>query len=950
MQGKQVRENQLTAGATPPGQQGSRPTIGLLASELWDLWRGVSDATQERGVNLLSFPGWELRDPRGFHAQSNVLYDLVSAEKMDGLVIWSAGLSNYVDRETIQDFCERYRPLPIVSVGMVLEGMPSVLLDNYQGVHEVMVHLIEVHGYRRIAFIRGPEGQPEAEERYHAYSEVLKEYGLSCDPDFVSSPKTWAPASAAEAIHQLLDQRKVDFEAVMAANDSLARGALEALQARGIRVPGDVAVVGFDNDREGRVLTPPLTTVPNQHYEMGKRSVEMLLMLLAGKQAPERVDLPTKLVVRQSCGCLSQAALQAATGKVEATEEMLEAVFTAQRECILSEMRQAMGISLEDMNLSWAEQLLDAFSAELQDGSPRAFWLALEDALQQAAARDGDVVLWQGALSVLRRHALPCLINDKESLSQAEDLWGQARVLIGEVAQRARIYQGLSVENRAEALRGVGQALITTFDVAELLDVVARELPRVGIEGCYLSLYEDSESPAEWSRLILAYDQQGRVDLGASGRRFPSRQLLPDGLLPHERQFGMVVAPLYFREEQLGLALFEWPQGRGWSIHETWSTYNALRGQLSSALKGALLVQQVEDHARQLQTTIEVSRAVGSILDPAELIQQMVELVLERFELYYVGLFVVDQTGEWTGEPGRWAVLRAGTGEAGQEMLKQGHKLEIGGASMIGWCVAHKQARIALDVGMEAVRFSNPLLPETRSEMALPLISRDQPIGALTIQSSQKAAFSEEDRVVLQTLAGQLANAIENARLFDRTQAALEEVESTHRRYLHQAWTEYLPTVKKASYETERPDVAPLGDAVLPEIQQAVERQSATVLTGDEVGGGSQSALVAPIVLHGAILGALGIHDDDGARQWTEDEIALIEAVAERMALVVENLRLLDETQRRSVREQQERETAARVRSSVNVDTILRTAVRELGQTLGAAGGLIRLEVVDDEV
>ena len=251
---------------------------------------------------------------------------------------------------------------------------------------------------------------------------------------------------------------------------------------------------------------------------------------------------------------------------------------------------------------------------------------------------------------------------------------------------------------------------------------------------------------------------------------------------------------------------------------------------------------------------------------------------------------------------------------------------------------------------MEAVRFSNPLLPETRSEMALPLISRDQPIGALTIQSSQKAAFSEEDRVVLQTLAGQLANAIENARLFDRTQAALEEVEATHRRYLHQAWVEYLSTAKQTSYETERPDAAPLGDAVLPEIQQAVERQSATVLTGDEVGGGSQSALVAPIVLHGAILGALGIHDDDGARQWTEDEIALIEAVAERMALVVENLRLLDETQRRSVREQQERETAARVRSSVNVDTILRTAVRELGQTLGAAGGFIRLEVADDEI
>jgi PAS domain S-box-containing protein len=193
--------------------------------------------------------------------------------------------------------------------------------------------------------------------------------------------------------------------------------------------------------------------------------------------------------------------------------------------------------------------------------------------------------------------------------------------------------------------------------------------------------------------------------------------------------------------------------------------------------------------AMQLQTSAEVSHVASSIVDPDELIRQVVDLIRKRFDLYYVGLFLVDQAGL---DPGKWAVLQAGTGEAGRKMVKQRHKLKIGSGSMIGWCIANKQPRIALDVGEEAVRFENPLLPETRSELALPLISRGEAIGALTIQSSQEAAFSEEDIAVLQIMAGQIANSIENARLYRQTQAALEELEATHGRYLRQEWSRYL--------------------------------------------------------------------------------------------------------------------------------------------------------------
>jgi PAS domain S-box-containing protein len=171
----------------------------------------------------------------------------------------------------------------------------------------------------------------------------------------------------------------------------------------------------------------------------------------------------------------------------------------------------------------------------------------------------------------------------------------------------------------------------------------------------------------------------------------------------------------------------------------------------------------------QLQTAAEVSKSAGTILEPEDLMDQTVNLIRERFDFYYVGIFLVD--ADSSDEPEEaFAVLRAGTGEAGRQMLAAGHKLAVGGESMVGQCVANAEARIALDTGQEAVRFNNPFLPETHSQVALPLVARGKAIGALTVQSIEEDAFSKEDIAVLQTMADQLAIAIENARLLEASQ------------------------------------------------------------------------------------------------------------------------------------------------------------------------------------
>jgi GAF domain-containing protein/HAMP domain-containing protein len=349
---------------------------------------------------------------------------------------------------------------------------------------------------------------------------------------------------------------------------------------------------------------------------------------------------------------------------------------------------------------------------------------------------------------------------------------------------------------------------------------------------------------------------------------------------------------------------------------------------------------QAQRRALQLETATEVSRAATSVLDPDRLVHQAVDLIRNRFDLYYAGLFLLDESE-------RWAVLRAGTGEPGRQMLEAGHKLEVGGQSMVGWCTANARARVTFDVGEEAVRFDNPLLPETRSEMALPLISRGRVIGALDVQSVEAGAFSDEDITILQTMADQIAVAIDNARLFTESQTRLEEVQAAHRSYLRDSWDDFLPTKETTDYEYVQPGVRLFGDAVLPKVQQVMAQQRTVVLSGSgdskEEPSPAQSALVAPITLRGQVIGALGLHEAEGTRQWTSDEIALVEAVADQMALAVENARLFEETRIRAEELAVLNELGQALTTHLNVEEVLSTTYWGASRLLDTANFYIGL-------
>lgn len=571
----------------------NRPTLGFLFASLHTgaslvIWPSLLDAAEHHDVNLICFPGGRLQATDSFEIQRNAIFDLASNECLDGLITWSSSLGGVLGPAEIQAFHQRYHPLPMVSLAQFMEGMPTVSLDSYFGMRALLAHLIEEHGFKRLAFIRGPEEHYYAQERYRAYLDALQTFGLPQIPELVTRPLRWE--AGAEAIELLLDERELipgrDFDAVVAVSDMMAIWAMKTLQARGFDVPGDVAVTGFNNSMEERLATPPLTTVDLPFYQQGAKAMEVLLQQLAGEPVPALSTLPSRLVVRQSCGCPSKAIALASVSPLEGRsgkakgEMKLE---NARAGCV-PEIEAAMELDPEKAK-EWLESVFDAFISDVDKPSQK-FLPLLNNILEQAMRSDFDIVNWQNAISILRKWVLNCVPDSKQV--RVEALISQARVVVEESLQRAQAYAQWRAEREAENLRELNRELLTTFDIDLLTDVLVERLPALGIPSVYLVTYEqptDAEAP-EYARLILAYSDRRRADIEQGGLRFSTHQFIPQDFLPQDRRYSLVVEPLYFQDQSLGYIVFEIGPQDG-------NIYELLRNNLGSALQGAMLFQEI---------------------------------------------------------------------------------------------------------------------------------------------------------------------------------------------------------------------------------------------------------------------------------------------------------------------------------------------------------------------
>lgn len=342
------------------------------------------------------------------------------------------------------------------------------------------------------------------------------------------------------------------------------------------------------------------------------------------------------------------------------------------------------------------------------------------------------------------------------------------------------------------------------------------------------------------------------------------------------------------------------------------------------------MTNSIERHAKLLKASARAARNITTILDPYELFQRTVDIICDEFGFYYAGVFLVDETRQY-------ALLRAGRGEPGKAMLREGHKLAIGGNSMIGASIANKKGRIALDVGAEAVFFENPHLPKTRSEMALPLIVADEAIGALTVQSTDEAAFQEEDIDALQTMADQLAVAIQNSKLHRQEERRSRLLKAANRvgkevsslldldqllpqtvNIICEAYGLYYAGVflldEQSEYAMLRAGYGKAGKAMLAEghkLRIGTDSMiGACIAMGEarialDVGEErvhfknphlphTRSEMALPLIYGGKTLGAVTIQSSE-ERAFSEDDITTLLTMAEHLAVAINNANLLEE-------------------------------------------------------
>jgi DNA-binding LacI/PurR family transcriptional regulator/signal transduction histidine kinase len=461
-------------------------TIGLFLGSTEDSYgqnilRGIHQVFNDKNVRLLCFTSGSLRSYHGFEAQRNVLYRMVDVHALDALIITGA-ISHHISKTDLIGFCADYYPLPLVTVEIEVPGVPGVLIDNSSGMRLLMEHLLTEHRYSQYFHVSGPVAQQEADIRRSEFENALENAGIEVPADHIVEGD-YTMESGAKAAGILAGRIVPGESVIVCANDSMAIGLCDVLRQRGLRIPEDVAVTGFDDSIDARYSQPPLTTVRQSTVQLSTRAAILALDLAEGRIAPgdpqAHVKVPAEFVLRGSCGCPSSDSRREAGGEEE---------------------------------------------------------------------------------------------------------------LAGETESQVR----LSMERKLNQLRLLSEALITSIQLHDVLDVLEYELPLLGISSCYLSIFEDPSRESTRSRLLYLQKNGERISLPPSGKPFATVQLLPGGIaaLGDEDRL-VVVEALYSKDEKLGFVVF---------VTDRYASAltGTIRSLLSGALQTVLLLDERTRHESQL--------------------------------------------------------------------------------------------------------------------------------------------------------------------------------------------------------------------------------------------------------------------------------------------------------------------------------------------------------------
>ncbi|MBN2546790.1 MAG: substrate-binding domain-containing protein [Spirochaetes bacterium] len=533
------------------------------------LLKGIIHSAKQYNVNLFVLAGGQLGK-----SNNSIIYKLIDIDNFDGILTWASS-----DKDEHIKFYDKFKDFPLVSITLKIDNHPCITIDTYSGMKTAVNHLIQHHGYKKIAFIKGPEKHVYAQERFRAYTDSLKENGVAINENIITRSYEWGYQDGIDAINELLVEKKLklkdDIEAIVSVNDNMAIGGVLELNRMGYNIPDDVAILSHDGRIEGKLMTPPLSSVKMPFLEQGKIAVKTLLDLILSDQTTLKVDILTsKFEIEESCGCnvlstknrehqtfdinLSDDALQFFKNKKN--KNIKECDSSALKEKIIKELTFALMPYMQDFFITddiirdFIAELLYAFCEDIEDGASIEFLKKFKDILTKIIESQGSMEIWQDFISILKNNIFSNF-ECEELLIRSNIICEQARILIMDLMQKSFQKRISESERFFNGIRLIGNSLFSANSIKEMLHILIKFLPNLKFKELYISLYENPvdnyDKLPEYSNLILAYID-GTVNLIDNNIKYKTKSVLPEEYLKREDIIQNIIVPLAYNKIEYG--------------------------------------------------------------------------------------------------------------------------------------------------------------------------------------------------------------------------------------------------------------------------------------------------------------------------------------------------------------------------------------------------------------
>ncbi len=551
-------------GARQGAGKGTLKRIALLLDNLYsstyqqELVAGLTTAIADLDAELYVFVGGQLGKIEGdpYAYVRTCIYDLITKENIDGVIV-STTLCSMLSREEILQFLSRFQGIPVVFFGAGPEGYGQVLVDNKDGMGKLVRHFTEVHHYKKIAFITGILGHKDFDERLAAYRAGLEAAGLPFDPQLVARGY-YSFTHGRKAVISLLEERKVAFEALIASTDIMAIGAKQELESRGYRIPGDIAIAGFDDIMEASSVLPGLTTVRQPYVGIAARALGLLVDMIAGREEVKTLYVSPEIVIRRSCGCLYHDQNKDLFAYHESGAGDGEFVYAEKRAEFI---RRTAGI-FESTQRQFVKNdlaiFLDSVYRELTGATATPALMTLEEILTRQAEQKPGLEPWHEVLSLVRRFFLP-LHRTGPVAEKADTLFHNARTLISDFQNIKKNQNTVFNLKQVDSISRVGEALNLGIETRELRQVIYGLFPTLGLRNFMFSEFLSEGENLEQSRLI-ALIHDGRSHPIDEDIVYPTRRLFPDGVTGFGTRVYFVLSVTHYAHI-LGYVIYEQVRG-----------------------------------------------------------------------------------------------------------------------------------------------------------------------------------------------------------------------------------------------------------------------------------------------------------------------------------------------------------------------------------------------------